>query len=270
MWSYAGAGLQRREWTLRLRNHLVFVSRFDFAIEGSANLNTNPRCEQTVITVDPGVARFYKEEVFDKTISSNSTSETYQVLLTDVNFIKMKGVRGGIYRRNFDISNFDLVDMGYGETEIRTKINNVESTYKVVDEIYGSGALGGFNFSTIGFYGGLYLFSARNSVNTNFQTGLNAKGRKNQSFGLSADVLIGGGNLKVPKTSTGFEIENQKSEGGPIGGRIIAEFSLYIGKNQNIGLLTNFEFGKYPKTSGMVGLVEFGLQINLLDKVVSN
>ncbi len=54
------------------RNHSKvmagFGERFDFAVEGSANLNSNPRCEQTVITVDEGVARFYKEEIFDKSI----------------------------------------------------------------------------------------------------------------------------------------------------------------------------------------------------------
>jgi len=31
------------------------------AIESSANINTNPRTEQTVITVDTGLARFYKD-----------------------------------------------------------------------------------------------------------------------------------------------------------------------------------------------------------------
>lgn len=58
------------------RNHSKvmagFGDSFDFAVEGSANLNSNPRCEQTVITVDSGVARFYKEEVFDKIHSFNN------------------------------------------------------------------------------------------------------------------------------------------------------------------------------------------------------
>ncbi len=45
---------------------------FDFAVEGSANINTNPRCEQTVVTVDSGVARFYKEEIFDNINSFNN------------------------------------------------------------------------------------------------------------------------------------------------------------------------------------------------------
>lgn len=47
------------------RNHSKvmagFGERFDFAIESSANVNTNPRCEQTTITVDSGLAHFYKE-----------------------------------------------------------------------------------------------------------------------------------------------------------------------------------------------------------------
>ena len=32
-----------------------------FVIESSANVNTNPRTEQTCITIDTGLARFYKE-----------------------------------------------------------------------------------------------------------------------------------------------------------------------------------------------------------------
>ena len=51
------------------RNHskvmAMFGERFDVAVESSANLNSNPRCEQTCLTIDTGVARFYKEEVFD-------------------------------------------------------------------------------------------------------------------------------------------------------------------------------------------------------------
>ena len=47
------------------RNHskvmVGFGERFDFAIESSANVNTNPRCEQTCITVDSGLAYFYKD-----------------------------------------------------------------------------------------------------------------------------------------------------------------------------------------------------------------
>lgn len=64
------------------RNHSKvmagFGDRFDFAIEGSANLNSNPRCEQTVITTDTGVARFYKEEVFDNIKSFNSDFNDWQ------------------------------------------------------------------------------------------------------------------------------------------------------------------------------------------------
>lgn len=49
----------------RFRNHSKvmagFGSRFSFAIESSANINTNPRTEQAVITVDRGLAEFYKE-----------------------------------------------------------------------------------------------------------------------------------------------------------------------------------------------------------------
>lgn len=49
----------------RFRNHskvMAGIGRdFDFAIESSANVNTNPRTEQTVVTVDRGLAVFYKD-----------------------------------------------------------------------------------------------------------------------------------------------------------------------------------------------------------------
>lgn len=47
------------------RNHSKVMAgmgeKFDFAISSSANINTNPRCENTVVTVDSAVARFYKD-----------------------------------------------------------------------------------------------------------------------------------------------------------------------------------------------------------------
>lgn len=47
------------------RNHSKvmagFGDHFDFAIASSANINTNPRCENTTITVDSEVAKFYKD-----------------------------------------------------------------------------------------------------------------------------------------------------------------------------------------------------------------
>lgn len=48
----------------RFRNHsklmCVFGERYDCVIESSANVDTNPRTEQTCITVDSGLADFYK------------------------------------------------------------------------------------------------------------------------------------------------------------------------------------------------------------------
>lgn len=45
------------------RNHSKVMAgrgeKFDFAIESSANINTNPRTEQTVVTIDRDVAEFY-------------------------------------------------------------------------------------------------------------------------------------------------------------------------------------------------------------------
>lgn len=64
------------------RNHSKvmagFGERFDFAVEGSANLNSNPRCEQTVITLDTGLARFYKEEIFDNIRSFNKDFDDWK------------------------------------------------------------------------------------------------------------------------------------------------------------------------------------------------
>ena len=42
--------------------------RFAFAIESSANINTNPRTENTVVTIDPGLYQFHKD-YFDGIIS---------------------------------------------------------------------------------------------------------------------------------------------------------------------------------------------------------
>lgn len=55
-----------------------FGERFDFAIESSANVNTNPRSECAVVTVDTGLARFYKEEIFDKIQSFNRDFDDWQ------------------------------------------------------------------------------------------------------------------------------------------------------------------------------------------------
>lgn len=48
----------------RFFNHskvmVVFGERFDCVVEGSANVNTNPRCENVCVTVDSDLARFYK------------------------------------------------------------------------------------------------------------------------------------------------------------------------------------------------------------------
>ena len=45
------------------RNHSKVMAghgeKFDFAIESSANINTNPRTEQTVVTIDADLAAFY-------------------------------------------------------------------------------------------------------------------------------------------------------------------------------------------------------------------
>ena len=55
-----------------------FGEHFDFVIEGSANVNTNPRSECAVITVDSDLARFYKEEIFDNIQSFNKDFEGWE------------------------------------------------------------------------------------------------------------------------------------------------------------------------------------------------
>jgi hypothetical protein len=54
------------------RNHSKifagFGSSFDFAVESSANINTNPRTENTTITLDTDLALFYKN-FFDGIVS---------------------------------------------------------------------------------------------------------------------------------------------------------------------------------------------------------
>lgn len=58
------------------RNHSKvmagFGDQFDFAIESSANINTNPSTENTVITIDPVLAKFYKD-FFDGIKSFDNT-----------------------------------------------------------------------------------------------------------------------------------------------------------------------------------------------------
>lgn len=63
------------------RNHakvmVGFGKQFDFAIESSANIDTNPRTEQTAITVSTDVALFYKR-FYDGIISFNRDFDEWQ------------------------------------------------------------------------------------------------------------------------------------------------------------------------------------------------
>ena len=67
------------------RNHskvmMGYGERFDFTIESSANINTNPRTEQTNITVSTELATFYKE-FFDNIRSFNKDFEKWDVYPT--------------------------------------------------------------------------------------------------------------------------------------------------------------------------------------------
>jgi hypothetical protein len=63
------------------RNHAKvyagFGERFDFVIESSANINTNPRSEQTTITIDGDLALFYKD-FYDRTKSFNHDFDDWE------------------------------------------------------------------------------------------------------------------------------------------------------------------------------------------------
>lgn len=63
------------------RNHSKVMAGygdlFDFAIESSANVNTNPRTEQTTIHIDTALADFYKE-FYDKIISFDRTYDDWK------------------------------------------------------------------------------------------------------------------------------------------------------------------------------------------------
>ena len=68
------------------RNHtkimVGFGERFDFVVESSANINTNPRAENTVITLDTELALYYKS-FFDniKSFERNFDSwEKYEII----------------------------------------------------------------------------------------------------------------------------------------------------------------------------------------------
>ena len=54
------------------RNHAKIIAgygnKFAFAVESSANINTNPRCEQNCLTIAEGIYHFYKD-FYDKIIS---------------------------------------------------------------------------------------------------------------------------------------------------------------------------------------------------------
>lgn len=63
------------------RNHSKvfcgFGEKFDFAIESSANINTNPRTENTCTTIDTGLALFYKA-FFDGIVSFERNFDDWQ------------------------------------------------------------------------------------------------------------------------------------------------------------------------------------------------
>ena len=86
--SYSDVWIQLMDFTSRhggrvaiFRNHSKvmagFGEKFDFAIESSANLNTNYRSENTIVTIDTGLARFYKDW-FDDIKSFNRSFDAWE------------------------------------------------------------------------------------------------------------------------------------------------------------------------------------------------
>lgn len=81
IYSYLSDLVKRRHGRVCVfKNHSKIMAglgeRFDFAIESSANVNTNPRCEQATITIDTGLALFYKD-FFDDVHSFNADFEEW-------------------------------------------------------------------------------------------------------------------------------------------------------------------------------------------------
>ena len=70
------------------RNHSkVFVGfgdKFDFVIESSANINTNPRCENTVITLNTDLALFYKD-FYDGIVSFERNFDDWKPFSISIN-----------------------------------------------------------------------------------------------------------------------------------------------------------------------------------------
>jgi len=68
------------------RNHAKvycgFGEKYDFAIESSANVNTNPRTENTVITINSELARFYKG-FFDGIVSFERNFDNWEPFKID-------------------------------------------------------------------------------------------------------------------------------------------------------------------------------------------
>jgi hypothetical protein len=214
-----------------------------------------------------------KGKVFDKLTGGN----TYQVLITNINIHKLKGLRGGFFRKGFGVvTSSDMKDLGYGNTTIKTSYNGTTSTDSIsknVGNYTGGGYI--FKYSTLGAYGGIFIYSSKNHTNTNHETGMSAKGYKNQFMSVGFDVLVGSSTLGLSNKYKPFggataEIDKMVGRSLPIGGRFTFEAGIYFGQKQNVGLLFNAEFGKYPGADGISAIAGIGLKINLLDKIVSN
>jgi hypothetical protein len=197
-----------------------------------------------------------------------------ELLKARVNYHKLKGIRGGLYRKGMrGISSGDMTKLGYGETTIDTELQGSKyvDTLRKDSPIFGPSRYS-FNYSSLGAYGGIYFYSSSNFTNANHETGMSAKGYKNQYLAWGFDLLFGGTTLTLNNNSLqqGSIKDRNKKTSSPVGGRFVFEAGLYFGKKQNVGLHFNAEMGNYPGGVGLAAIAGLGIKINLLDKVLSN
>ena len=82
------------------RNHAKvmagFGNAFDFVLESSANINTNPRTEQTCLTLDNGLACFYKEfydeDVYKRQVKALATGYPVEFGKIALNQLLLEGL----------------------------------------------------------------------------------------------------------------------------------------------------------------------------------
>jgi hypothetical protein len=203
-------------------------------------------------------------KLYNRTVDSR----TVEILNTDVNVHKLSGFRGGVFRKSGVASYIDMENMGYGNSEIEYGNGTISNTSTITNLPFG--VYPEFNFASVGAYGGIYFYRSRNHTNAKKETGMSAKGRKNQYGGMGVDVLFGSSTLNVSNSSKNMSLKKIDGRSSPIGWRLNFEGGLYFNKRQTVGLHCNAEIAQYPGAKGITGLAGIGVKINLLDRVVTN